>query len=52
MCDLGQWLQATGKQVVAASLGALGNTYKSLSEYQKAIEHYMEALTISHEIGD
>ncbi|MFN6306097.1 MAG: tetratricopeptide repeat protein, partial [Microcystis sp.] len=35
-----------------ASLTSLGNAYKSLGEYQKAIEFYQQSLAILREIGD
>jgi tetratricopeptide (TPR) repeat protein len=35
-----------------ASLTSLGNVYKSLGEYQKAIEFYQQSLAITREIGD
>ncbi len=35
-----------------ASLTSLGNAYKSLGEYQKAIEFHQQSLAIKREIGD
>jgi tetratricopeptide (TPR) repeat protein len=35
-----------------ASLTSLGNAYKSLGEYQKAIEFHQQSLAITREIGD
>jgi tetratricopeptide (TPR) repeat protein len=35
-----------------ASLTSLGNVYKSLGEYQKAIEFHQQSLAIDREIGD
>ena len=40
------------QNIKSAAVGGLGNAYDSLGQYDKAIEHYNQALAISREIGD
>ena len=39
------------QNIKSVAVGSLGNTYRDLGQYDKAIEHYNQALAISREIG-
>ena len=40
------------QNIKGAAVGSLGIAYSRLGQYDKAIEHYNQALAISREIGD